>query len=384
LAQYIWQTPGWPDLSFNSLMLLEPLGRARLMQGRLLGKAQYAGINLHADILTEEAFTTAAIEGEILDRDSIRSSVAWRLGLPSAGLSVRDRNADGLVEMLLDATIGHDRPLTTDRLKSWHATLFPTGYSGMDRITVADWRKGSVRVVSGPVGKERIHFEAVPARRIESDISLLLKWWIESQEKKMDGLIRAGLAHFRFVTIHPFDDGNGRIARALADMALAQDEANGMRMYSMSSQIMKERDDYYTVLEKTQKGTSDVTQWLIWFLECLTRSMRRAEEGIKSVMDSAVFWKKHALTGLNNRQRKVVNRLLDEGPDGFEGGLTNRKYVSMTKTSRETAKRDIADLIEKGILRKNPGRGRSTSYHLVMSQNDTVADMTLEQGEYDL
>lgn len=324
-------------------------------------------MELQAEVLVEEAFTTAAIEGEKLDRDSIRSSVARRLGLPTAGLPPTVRHVDGLVEMLIDATSRHDDPLSRDRLKGWHAALFPTGYSGMHKILIGEWREGSdpMRVVSGPIGKERVHYEAPPAHRLEGEMAQFLEWWHSPSPEIMDGLIRAGLAHFWFVSIHPFEDGNGRIARAITDMALAQDECTGRRLYSMSAQINAERDDYYRVLERNQRGDGDVTDWQVWFLGCLERSIHRSEAEVQTALQKARFWQSHAETDLNERQRKVVNRLLDAGPGKFEGGLTNRKYVGMTKVSRETAKRDIADLVGKGILVRNPGGGRSVSYDLV-------------------
>ena len=364
---YVWQTSVWPKLVWKAEPLFGPLGGARRSQGRLLGQAENIGLKSQAEILIEEAFTTAAIEGEKLDRDRIRSSVARRLGLPTAGLPPTDRGVDGLVEVLIDATTNHHRPLSPKRLKGWHAALFPTGYSAMRKIAVGKWRRAPVpmRVVSGPLGKERIHYEAPPAHRLEKEMTVLLRWWNSSSTQEMDGLVRAGLAHFWFVSIHPFEDGNGRIARAITDMALAQDEGLDLRLYSMSAQIVEERDDYYKVLERNQKGNGDVTDWLVWFLRCLERSIRRAEVQVNVALQKARFWRIHSETTLNERQRKVVNRLLDVGPGKFEGGLTNRKYVALTKVSRETAKRDIADLVDKCILARNPGGGRNASYDVV-------------------
>jgi Fic family protein len=367
MARYIWQASAWPGFTWKSDALLEPLGKARRGQGKILGEADYIGLDLQAAVLTEEAFKTAAIEGEKLDRDSIRSSVARRLGLPTAGLPPTNLNIDGLVEMLIDATSGHHNPLSQERLFGWHAALFPTGYSGMYKIPVGQWRAGPdpMHVVSGPIGKERIHYEAPPACRLKEEMSQFLKWWHSPSPVNMDGLIRAGLAHFWFVSIHPFEDGNGRIARAITDMALAQDECTDRRLYSMSAQISVERNDYYGILERTQKGDGDITDWLVWFLGCLERSIHRSEGEFRIALQKARFWQSHSETSLNVRQRKVVNRLLDAGPGNFTGGLTNRKYVGMTRVSRETAKRDIADLVDKGILMRNPGGGRSVSYDLV-------------------
>jgi len=367
MTRYVWQSPSWPELFYKGEELLGPLGNARHAQGRLLGSALSVGLQLHAQVLAEEAFQTAAIEGENLDRDSIRSSVARRLGLPVAGLPAPQRHVDGLVAMLVDATSAYDQPLSADRLKSWQAALFPTGYSGLRKIETGNWRSASapMQVVSGPIGKERVHYQAPPSDRIAAEMAGFLEWWRSSSIKSMDGLVRAGLAHFRFVTIHPFEDGNGRVARAITDMALAQDEGSSRRLYSMSAQINSEKDAYYEILAKTQKGDGEVTGWLAWFLGCLERSMQRSEEEVAAAVQKARFWENHADHSLNDRQRKVINRLLDTGPGKFEGGLTTRKYVGMTGVSRETAKRDIADLLSKGILLRNPGRGRNASYDIV-------------------
>jgi Fic family protein len=370
MVQYIWQTKDWPALRWKSDALLRPLGRSRQLQGRLLGEADYIGLEMKAVVLTEEAFTTAAIEGEMLDRNSVRSSVARRLGLPTAGLPPPERQVDGLIEMLVDATVNHDEKLTPERVKAWHAALFPTGYSGMNKIPVADWRKGSepMQVVSGPLGKERVHYEAPPADNLGKEIDQFLKWWHSSGE--MDGLVRAAMAHFWFVSIHPFEDGNGRIARAITDMALAQDEQKDFRMYSMSAQINADRDEYYDILEKTQKGNGEITDWLLWFLSCFNRAIQRSGEEVKGAFLKVKFWQQWATEVFNERQKKVINSLLDSGAEGFEGGLTNRKYKGMTRISRETAKRDIADLVEKGVLVKNPGAGRSVSYSLSWPEDE--------------
>lgn len=372
MVQYIWQASSWPEFRWDSSELLRPLGKARQAQGELLAKAEYFELSMQAEVLTEEAFTTAAIEGELLNRDSVRSSVARRLGLPTAGLPAVERHIDGLVEMLIDATRNHAEPLTASRFKGWHAALFPTGYSGMNKIVVGDWRRGkeSMKVISGPMGKERVHYEAPPAEKMEEEVERFLAWFRTTRDKE-DGLVRSAVAHFWFVTIHPFQDGNGRIARAIADMALAQDENNDCRLYSMSAQIKTERDGYYDVLERTQKGSGDITEWIVWFLTCLDRAILRSDSEIRKAMHKARLWQHIAHLGLNERQRKVVNRLFEAGPGGFEGGLTNRKYRGITKTTRETAKRDMSDLVTKGILVKKPGGGRSSSYDLVwpMSAN---------------
>lgn len=372
MGRYVWQSPTWPKFQWDSGALLVPLGRTRGAQGRLLAQGDYLGLELQVEILTQEVFTSAAIEGERLDRDLVRSSVARRLGLPAAGLPPDERRTDGLVEMLVDATVNHDCQLDEERLKGWQAALFPTGYSGMKRIAVGQWRLPSadpMQVVSGPIGREKVYFEAVPGSRLDAEMKLFVDWWTDKREST-EGLIRAAIAHLWFVTIHPFEDGNGRLARALAEMALAQDEGTGRRMYSMSAQISAERNAYYDVLERTQKGEGDITDWLLWFLQCLERAMARSEKEVERATYKGRFWQQKAALALNQRQRKVVNRLLDSGPGGFQGGLTNRKYCGMTRASPSTAKRDIAELLEMGIISRRPGGGRSVSYDLVWDHGD--------------
>lgn len=365
----IWQDNNWPKLRWESEPLLPLLSKARLAQGKLLTQVAGLGFGLsreaRADILTEEAVKTSAIEGERLNRESVRSSVARHLGLPTAGLPPANRSVDGLVEVLLDATQNYSRPLTSARIKRWQAALFPTGYSGLMKIRTGRWRgrEHPMQVVSGAVGREKIHYEAPPGERVELEMNRFLSWWKTSQSRE-EGLLRSGLAHFYFVTIHPFEDGNGRIARALTDRALAQDEKLPARCYSLSSQIMEERDDYYAVLETSQKGRGDVTGWLQWYLGCHSRAVTKAGKLIADVLAKAGFWQRQDQTELNERQRKIVNRLLDAGREGFQGELTTRKYVSLAKVSRATAFREISDLLEKGILRQNPAKGRSASYDL--------------------
>lgn len=367
--KWIWQQPDWPNFTLKTEALLPLLSKARLEQGKLLGRTRELGFDLSqeagADILIEEAIKTSEIEGAYLNRDLVRSSVAKHLGLPSFGLPQATRSIDGLVDILIDATKKHDQPLTAERLWSWQAALFPTGYSGMLRIQVGQWRSGedSMQVVSGAMGKEHLHFEAVPSSRIENEMDQFLNWWKMSLDK-MDGLLRAGLAHFYFVTIHPFEDGNGRIARALTDMALAQDEKISTRFYSLSSQIMKEKKEYYDILEQCQRGNLNITAWLAWFLTSYTRSLESSSTLIVKVLDKASFWKYFSQTALNDRQLKVVNVLLNAGKHGFEGGLTTRKYSSIAKVSRATAFREITHLIKKKILLQNLSKGRSTSYDL--------------------
>ncbi|NNL75437.1 MAG: Fic family protein [Desulfobacterales bacterium] len=320
-----------------------------------------------AEVLIEEALKTSEIEGERLDPKAVRSSVAQRLGLPTAGMvSTKNQQADGVVQILLDATQNFKQALTPERLFGWHAALFPTGYSGLHKIRVASWRddrNGPVRVASGPVGREKIHYEAPPALRLKSEMNHFFCWWEESR-MEMDGLLRASMGHLWFVAVHPFVDGNGRIARALTEMALAQDENLSTRYYSLSSQILAEREDYYRILERTNKEDGDITDWMKWFLECMSRAIQNSNELRSKVMLKARFWKHYARTNIKERQGKVLNRLLDVGPCGFEGGLTNRKYAGMTHVSRATAQRELADLVKKGILCPNPGGGRSASYDI--------------------
>jgi len=368
-VKYVWQYENWPHLSWKSESLLPLIGKARLAQGKLLTQVAHLGFKLERearfDILTEETVKTSAIEGERLNRESVRSSVARHLGLPTAGLPPVNRSVDGLVEVLLEATQNYDKPLTAAQLKRWQAALFPTGFSGLRRIRVGKWRASSqpMQVVSGAVGRERIHYEAPPGERVEKEMERFLSWW-KARLGREDGLLRSGLAHFYFVTIHPFEDGNGRIARALTDMALAQDEKLATRYYSLSSKIMEERDDYYDVLESCQKGNGDVTEWLSWYLGCHARAVEGAQKLIADVLAKAEFWQRKAQVDINERQRKIANRLLDAGKGGFQGGLTTRKYASMAKVSRVTAYREISDLLEKNLLRQNPAKGRSTSYDL--------------------
>jgi len=368
---YIWKREKWPDFEWQADKLINSLSLARRLQGELLSKIRSLGLDLsqesRSEILIEEVIKTSAIEGVRLDREAVRSSVARKLGLPTAGLKPPDRNADGLIDVLMDATTHYKKPLTPKRLKSWQAALFPTGFSGLAKIRVGKWRgKSPMRVISGPIGREKIHFEAPPKEKINAEMKRFINWW-EGRSRDIEGLLRAGIAHFYFVTIHPFEDGNGRIARVLSDMALAQDENLAKRYYSLSSRVMKERKSYYTVLERTQKGTIDITNWLLWFLECYSRAIKDSESSISKVLQKASFWQKHAQAILNKNQQKVINRLLDVGPDGFIGGLSTRKYVAMTKVSRATAYRDINDLLKKKLLVQRKAKGRSVSYNLRFS-----------------
>ena len=371
MAEYIWQRPDWTSsFRWDSDRLITPLAAARRRQGEILGRAAAlgfeVGLEARASTLVDEAVTTAAIEGESLERDTVRSSVARRLGLPTAGLAPTVRHIDGLVEMLVDATRNCDKPLTAQRLWGWNAALFPIGYSGTQRVATGEWRTSSepMRVVSGPEGRETIHFEAPPAAAVPKEMDQFITWF-ERDPHPTDGVLRAGLAHFRFVTIHPFDDGNGRIARAITDMALARDEGTALRLYSMSAQIHAEQSAYYDILESAQRGDGDLTGWMVWFAGCLERAVERSEGRIGLAVEKACFWQDHSGPILNERQRKVVNRMLDAGRGGFEGGMTTRKYLGLTRCSRATAQREIADLVDKGLFVRRPGGGRSTSYDLV-------------------
>jgi Fic family protein len=365
---YIWEQPGWPHFTWKDQGLLEPLAAARLKQGRLLGRMASLGFDLQIEAqlvtLTEDVIKSSEIEGDVLDRDSVRSSLARRLGLPAAAIEPADRRTEGVVEMTLDATENYEALLTPERLFGWQAALFPTGYSGMHKVKTGAWRndaEGPMQVVSGPVGRQRVHYQASPARLLDAEMEAFLEWFKLRDEP--EGLLRAGLAHLWFVTVHPFEDGNGRIARAIADQALAQSEESGQRFYSMSSQIRKERSDYYDALESAQKGTLDVTNWLVWFLDCFSRAVDGAESACADVLRKAAFWQGYAREPFTKRQKAVLNRLLD----GFEGKLTARKWASIGKCSIPTAQRDINDLLERGILRRNPGGSKNTSYDPVMA-----------------
>ena len=367
---YIWQRENWPDLTWDSGRLAALLGQVSREQGRLLGRMQDLGFDLRREAqlstLTEDVVRSSEIEGEKLDSDQVRSSIARRLGMDVGGLVPADRDVEGVVEMMLDATTHYTQPLTADRLFGWHAALFPTGRSGLRKITVGNWRddsSGPMQVVSGPIGRQKVHYEAPTAARIPGDMDRFLNWF--EAPGNTDPLLIAGLAHLWFVTIHPFDDGNGRIARAIADTALARSERSTQRFYSMSAQIRRERNDYYTTLERTQRGALDVTPWQEWFLSCLHRAIEGSHDTLGAVLEKARFWERFAQQSLNGRQVKVLNRLLD----GFEGKLTTSKYAKLTKSSQDTAYRDILELLERGALRKDPGGGRSTSYSLVTSSD---------------
>lgn len=366
MADYIHQLPGWPRFTWDQRGLAQQLAAVRHHQGRLIGRMQALGLAPRAEAvlqtLTEDVLKSSEIEGEILDEDAVRSSIARRLGMEVAGLPPADRHVEGVVEMMVDATQKFSERLTEERLLAWHASLFPTGRSGMRRIVVGAWRddkSGPMQVVSGVEGREHVHYEAPAAVRLDAEMKSFLDWF--NGEEDIDPVLKAALAHLWFVTIHPFDDGNGRIARAIADMSLARSEDSPQRFYSMSAQIGLERKAYYDMLEATQKDDLDVTPWIEWFLGCLDRAFGGTEKTLAIVFRKAEFWKQNAAASLNDRQRDVLNRLLD----GFDGKLTSSKWAAVEKCSSDTALRDIADLVERGFLRKNEGGGRSTSYSLV-------------------
>ena len=371
--KYIWERKNWFDFKYDNAVLLKPLSDLRVLQGKLLGRVAFLDIKLETEaqgaILVEEAVRTAEIEGQKLNREAVRSSVAMRLGLPK-GVGAQDRNIDGLVDVLLDAVRFHDKPVTLERLNGWHAALFPSGYSGLRKIRAGKPRGDEpMQIVSGPIGKEKVHFEALPKDRLDEEMRLFLKWW-DSSRASMDGILRAAAAHLRFLTIHPYEDGNGRLARALTDMALAQDEKLKVRFYSVSSEIMRSRDEYYKILEDTQRCRLDATEWFLWFIKCVAASIEDSRHVIASVFMRTDFWNRHAREQFNERQKKIINRMLEAGPGNFTGGLTTRKYVSIAKTSRATAFREISDMLDKKILRQLPGKGRSVHYDLVWPQAD--------------
>jgi len=364
--KYIRELKNWPGFHWDRERLAERLASVRHRQGRLMGRMETLGFQLRAEAvlqtLTEDVLNSSEIEGEKLDKKQVRSSIARRLGMDVGGLTPADRNVEGVVEMTLDATQKFDSPLTVERLFGWHSALFPTGRSGMSRIRAGQWRgdsAGPMQVVSGPIGNERVHFQAPAAKLLKGEMRGFLAWF--NGKKPIDLVIKAGVAHLWFVTIHPFDDGNGRIARAIADMELARSENSPQRFYSMSAQIRLERKGYYDILEATQKGTLDITDWLEWFLGCLGRAVEGAETALGSVLKKARFWDSHREEPFNDRQRKILNRVLD----GLEGKLTSSKWATFGKCSQDTASRDIEDLIRRGILAKEPAGGRSTSYSLV-------------------
>jgi Fic family protein len=365
MPTYIHELQDWPKFRWDDGRLARSLAATRHLQGRLIGRMEALGFRVREEAvlrtLTEDVLKSSEIEGEKLDAGQVRSSVARRLGIDIGGLQAPDRHVEGVVEMTLDATQRYDQPLSPERLFGWHASLFPTGRSGMHRITVGGWRDdrtAPMQVVSGPVGRERVDFEPPSAGRLDQEMLRFFEWF--NGNTATEPVLKAAVAHLWFVTIHPFDDGNGRIARAIADMSLARSEGSSRRFYSMSGHIREERSEYYRILEQAQRGTMDVTAWMEWFLDCLTRAIEGAQAALSGVIDTARYWEKLRDVALNERQRLVINRLLE----GFEGKLTSSKWAALTKSSTDTALRDIQQLVERGVLVRNPAGGRSTSYSL--------------------
>lgn len=365
MKPFIYQRVDWPKFHWNNEKIIDLLSEARNLQGRLIGKMESLGFDLRnealLDTLTLDVLKSSEIEGEFLNTDQVRSSIARKLGMEIAGSVESDRNIDGVVEMMLDATQNCFDPLSSERLFDWHAALFPTGRSGMYKIIVADWRNdstGPMQVVSGALGKEKVHFQAPDSALVEKEMKHFLEWF--NANNKTDLVLKAAIAHLWFVTIHPFEDGNGRITRALTDMLLAQSDKSNQRFYSLSAQIRIERKQYYEILEKNQKGNLDITEWIVWFLKCLINALKATDSQLVSVLFKGEFWTKHSKTLINQRQKKILNMLLD----GFDGKLTSSKWAKIAKCSKDTAIRDINDLKDKGILQKELAGGRSTNYEI--------------------
>ncbi len=362
---YIYNHPNWPHFEWNNAKLLPLLSYVRNRQGKLIGKMGALGFELqneaNLEILTLDITKSTEIEGEFLDKEQVRSSIARRLGLDIPGLVHAERNVDGIVDLMLDATKNYDKELTKERLFSWHAALFPTGQSGMYKIITGGWRDdstGPMQVVSGALGKEKIHYQAPPAAQLENEMRIFIDWFNLEQEN--DLVLKSAIAHLWFVTLHPFEDGNGRMARALSDMLLARSDEQSYRFYSMSTQIQKERNSYYDILEKTQQGDLDITNWLEWYLNCLLHAIENSEKILEKIMIKHSFWAENSQVTLNERQRKILNMLMDD----FEGVLNTSKWAKIGKCSQDTALRDIQDLMKKGILVKSRQGGRSTNYEL--------------------
>ncbi|KPP98436.1 MAG: hypothetical protein HLUCCA01_10550 [Bacteroidetes bacterium HLUCCA01] len=362
MAKYIYQHKNWTEFTWNDKAINALFGEVRLMQGKIIGQMNALGFSAKEEAtlttLTLDVVKSSEIEGELLNFDQVRSSIARRLGINTAGLVPSSRHIEGIVEMMLDATQRHNLPLTKKRLFGWHAALFPTGYSGPYEIEVGRYRTGEIQVVSGAMGKEKVHYEAVKAELVKAEMDKFLDWF--NNDNQLDPVLKAAIAHFWFIIIHPFDDGNGRIVRAITDMVLARAENSSERFYSMSSQILVERKHYYGILQKVQHSTGDITEWLEWFLLCLKNAMLATESTTQRILRKAEFWKLHEQTPVNERQRLMLNKLFD----GFDGKLQTSKWAKITKTSADTALRDIKDLIEKGILKQTDEAGRNASYVL--------------------
>lgn len=362
MAKYIYQYSSWPNFSWDEKAIQALLGKVRHLQGKLLGQISMLGFSVKEETmlssLTLDVLKSSEIEGEILNYEQVRSSIARKLGLEYAGMTYADRYVDGVVEMLLDATLNFEMLVDDERLFGWHAALFPTGRSGMHKIETARYRTGEMQVVSGAMGKEKIHYEAPAANQVAAEMEVFLNWL--NAEQELDLVIKSAIAHFWFIIIHPFDDGNGRIARAISDLLLARSERSSQRFYSLSNQILQEKKQYYEILQKVQFHDADITEWLVWFLNCLLQTLENTEESIKTVLRKSEFWDKHKETDLNSRQRLMINKLFD----GFDGKLKSSKWAKIAKCSPDTALRDIKDLIEKGILKQENSGGRSTNYEL--------------------
>ncbi len=362
MPKYIYQYKDWPEFKWDNNKLLKLLADIRHQQGRLIGSMEALGFDLRAEAMlstmTLDIIKSNEIEGEILNPDQVRSSLAQRLGIDIGGLVPVNRDVDGVVEMMLDATQKYNEPINENRLFGWHSCMFPSGRSGLYKITVGGWRKGAMQVVSGGMGREKVHYEAPEADALKKEMKAFFKWF--NQEMDIDPVIKAAIAHLWFVTIHPFDDGNGRIARAIADLQLARADNTEQRFYSMSAQIQKERNKYYQILETTQKSDLDITDWIEWFLECLQRALSSTDEVLEKVLAKARFWDSHKENGFNDRQKLMLNKLLD----GFVGKLTTSKWAKINKCSQDTALRDIQELMKQGVLEKEDAGGRSTSYIL--------------------
>jgi len=362
---YIWELPAWPHFRWDADRLAEPLADVHFKEGFLLGTMARLGfaerLEAEMEALTEEAINSSEIEGEHLNLESVRSSVARRLGVPNAAVGPEDRRVEGIVTMTLDATKNFSAPLTRERLFGWQAALFPTGYSNLRKIKVGGWRDdadGPMQVLSGHIGGEKVHFQAPPAERVEAEMVAFLAWFNEPQA--IDGIVKAAIAHLWFVTIHPFEDGNGRIARALADMILARFDNSPQRFYSLASEILRERPDYYASLEVAQQGDLEITERLLWFIKCFSQALDAAKVACTAVLRKADFWQRNALVFLNERQRNMLNRVLD----GFKGNLTARKWAVIAKCSIPTAQRDIKELIDHGLLVRNEGGSKNSSYSI--------------------
>lgn len=363
MAKYIYQSESWPHFTWNEQEIQVVLGKVRHLQGKLIGQMSALGFSEKEETilstLTLDVIKSSEIEGELLNYEQVRSSIARRLGIEYAGMVYPNKNVEGVVEMMLDATQKYNQPLDEERLFGWHAALFPSGRSGMYKIDIACYRTGEMQVVSGPMGKEKVHYQAPPPNQVKNEMDVFLHWF--NNETKIDPVLKAAIAHFWFIIIHPFDDGNGRIARAISDLLLARSDDSSQRFYSLSSQILVERKVYYEVLQKVQHSNGDITEWLDWFLNCLFKAITNTQETIQNVLQKADFWDKHKETILNSRQRLILNKLFD----GFDGKLNSSKWAKIAKCSSDTALRDIQDLISKGILQKESAGGRSTNYELI-------------------